>query len=414
MVKKLLFSTLMFLSPLLAVAAEDIFRVVAVVNSTVITSQDLNERYELILRQLPKDLPEAEKNLLRRKTLNALIDEEIKVQYAKKLGLTVPQGAIKERLDLLTNRNENFKSIVKGLEHAAEQQIKNDILWQKVIERRIQSRVSISTEEIDRLIESLLRGSETTEREISQIFVPIGDKKEEVQLKQRMEQVYNRLKEGANFKTMAQAFSADNNASKGGYLGWFSQGELSPVLESALKDLPISGFTKPLRSAAGWHILRVENMRKRQLVNTEPTEQVYLIQLSMLLPEDNKSEARDKFKNLAKQSRRLATLEDILRKIEDEEAFKGSGELGWMNTTDVPSFLGKAVKNLWPGQTSKIIEHEGSLYMIYLASKRKKLPEKLELYRERVRERLIGSRVELMARKFTRDLRRKAFIDIKL
>jgi hypothetical protein len=61
------------------------------------------------------------------------------------------------------------------------------------------------------------------------------------------------------FDTLARSLSRGEEAAAGGYLGPFTRGQLPPELEAAAFALPEGGTSDPVRTALGYHVLRVES-----------------------------------------------------------------------------------------------------------------------------------------------------------
>ncbi|BAO45555.1 peptidylprolyl isomerase [Thiolapillus brandeum] len=86
----------------------------------------------------------------------------------------------------------------------------------------------------------------------------------------RLEQLYQRIKGGEDFAALARAHSDDKgSAIKGGDLGWVNPGDLVPKFEETMDALPINGLSEPFRTQFGWHIVQVLGRR-----NHDATEEV--------------------------------------------------------------------------------------------------------------------------------------------
>lgn len=394
--------------------------VVAVVNKNVITKQDVDDRFDLTMRHMGTvRLTEGQKNNLYKKTLGDLINEELQVQYAKEIG--VKNKASEVNLAIATIEKNNrlpagaFYKISHGLEGTAKKQVEAEILWQKIVDRRVRPRVVISNAELDKLIGNLL-GREILEKEVYQIFLSADSAENEDELKSKIKTLHNHLLNNPEkFDTIAQT-STEINAAEGGYLGWFGPGELSPALDSALADLNKGNFSEPIRSSAGWHILKVGETRSNQKFSLEPITQYKVLRYTRELPEGKKSakRARKKFIKEVDDLERLSQIEGLIMKRADDEDYAGSQDLGWMNEGDMPMDHLETVRNMEKGEFSDVIESDNRVTILHLAGAREQMPEKLRQYRERVRSRVLANRVELNARRFMRDLKRKAYIDIRL
>lgn len=393
-------------------------RIVAIVNDAVLTQSDLDQRFALMKRQMRNELTPEQTQSLYKHTLAGLIDEELYHQYGLEKGIDVFPYEIDTAVRNIEAVNKmkpgSFEEMTGKLISTARQQVSSNILWQKIVENKIRPKVSIPTDEIDLLIENLLAQSQTVERELSHILIGVDSKEDEAEANQKIKSVYQQLQSGEDFGVLAKTYSTDNNsAGNNGYLGWFATGEMSPDLEEALAELAVDSYTHPVHSPAGWHILKLESIRKTQSVSSQPIEEVNLWKAVI----DVSSADKETLRKAKKAMKNIAESEDITEIIAEfgEKAnVTGSGSLGWVKTADLNLETIKALKGFDPNTRSDVLM-EGNKMVVYLVKgKRVRMSEQFEKYRERIRERLSDNRTELLARKFLRDLRRKAYIDIRL
>lgn len=86
--------------------------------------------------------------------------------------------------------------------------------------------------------------------------------------KQRINTLYEQLRQGADFATLAATYSEDmGSASKGGSLGWVSESEMVPEFEKVMKNTAVNDFSIPFQSQFGWHILKVEGKRQQDVTD---------------------------------------------------------------------------------------------------------------------------------------------------
>ncbi len=412
----LLFS-LAFMPVKLAVA-KNTNSIVAVVNNKVITEEDLNERFKFIRKQIRMDLTDQQIMELHSRTLGDLIDEELYRQYAQENNISVMAPEINMAIANIERTNKveagSFAKMAGDLIKTAREQVAGNILWQKIVEKAISKKVSIPNDEIDLLIENLLAKSQTTEREISHILITPKTQADEEKAKQKIYDIYKRLQNGESFTDLAQTFSTDSNSARNkGYLGWFSTGEMSPVLEGALENLNVDEYSKPVHSSAGWHILKLDSIRKTQKVSADLIEEINVWKINANISNSDKETIR-LLKKAMKKVKQSEDITKIIKEFGDKVNLTGSGSIGWLKTDNLDLKIASALKNTKPRTVSKIIENDNKLELYLIKSKRERKSEQFVKYRERVRSRLTNNRIELLARKFLRNLRRKAYIDIRL
>src|SRR5690606_38661051 len=73
------------------------------------------------------------------------------------------------------------------------------------------------------------------------------------------------LDEGADFATIAGEKSTDGAAAQGGDLGYFTRGRMVPEFEEAAFALEPGTYSKePVKTAFGWHVIKVEDKRMQE------------------------------------------------------------------------------------------------------------------------------------------------------
>ncbi|WP_151957102.1 peptidylprolyl isomerase [Acinetobacter guillouiae] len=86
--------------------------------------------------------------------------------------------------------------------------------------------------------------------------------------KQTIDSIYNRLKEGDDFATLASTYSNDpGSARDGGSLGWVSPGMMVPEFDKLMQSSPVNEISKPFQTQFGWHILQVTGTRQQDMTS---------------------------------------------------------------------------------------------------------------------------------------------------
>lgn len=84
--------------------------------------------------------------------------------------------------------------------------------------------------------------------------------------KQQIDTIYEKLRQGEDFATLASTYSKDpGSASNGGDLGWVSEGDMVPSFESMMKKTSVNDYSVPFQSQFGWHILKVDEKRQKDV-----------------------------------------------------------------------------------------------------------------------------------------------------
>lgn len=416
--KPILFAFLMALVAVSSAFAAGNDRVVAVVNDQVITKSQLDKRVELTLRQAGLKTPTVDqKTAVVKRTLSMLIDEELQRQYAAGAGIDVSKDEIANaRKSAAEAFGANWNSLIKGLEGPANDKLASEIRWQKILDRDVKPRVEIGTTEVDRLIEQLAKSRHVLERQISMISLAPGEGNEDKEKLQKLQEIKGRLAKGASFADEAKAYSEDKSAVNGGNLGWFGSGELNPELEDALDKMQPGDVSEPIRTPLGWHLIKLDNVRTTKPVETGPVTQYQIYFMGAANTSDTKV-IKDLESKLDKATGKLRKPEEVAKYFDDKQFvtdFPQSLNIGWVAVSDLQPNIAEALKDIKPGRWSGMVDAGDKLGMIYLADTQQVMPKNLEGYRAKVMENLAATRTELGARRFMRELRQKAFVDVRL
>ena len=410
-------------------------RVVAVVNTQVIPLSTLQARTRLAIRELGLANPTAaQASALQRRTLLQLVDEELQRQYAAQNGLAPTPAAIAQLQDRLTQQlggPEGWQSLTQGLTKPAQDRLRAEALWQAIIANAVAPKVQVGTTELDQLIQNLSRNDKAQEYDLSLIIIgqpaPNDTAAQATAQEAKLAEVRQALATAPTaeqFATLARTYSDDASAAAGGALGWVPQGQLAPALEEALKPLAPGQTTAPVRLPDGWYVLRLNEARALPPVSTQLVAQKQLYLLA--LPQNSGASpttitAADA--RLTKATRAARTPSDVLSYFAQKQYttdFPASQNLGWVELDGLQPAVREVVaatKNAsWsapftiPGTGNQPARRA----RIFVADSRQTLPRELTELRTRIAGRLTQTRTEQEARRFMRELRARAFVDIRL
>lgn len=251
------------------VRAELSENIAVVVNSDAISRSDVYDRMRLIMVSSGlQDTPEIREKLVPQVT-SVLIDEQIRLQEARKLELEVTQEDIDAGFKQLAEQNkftpDQFKEILKksGINVATMfRQIKSQVAWTRVVQEKIRPQIQVRETDVDDAIARMKTNIGKTEYLAAEIFLPVDNTADDANVRQLAGRLSQELKSGkAPFFQVARQFSQSAGASKGGDMGWVQEDQLSPEVGSALAALTPNEVSAPVRSLSGYHILLVREKR---------------------------------------------------------------------------------------------------------------------------------------------------------
>ena len=293
----------------------------------------------------------------------------------------------------------------------AAQQFEAQIAWSKIVRRRVRPLVDVSEAEIDDALSRMRANVGKTESRVAEIFVPV-DKAEGVdEAKRTTDRVLDQLKRGAPFAAIAQQFSQGTSAQTGGDLGWILPGSLDPSLDAAIDRLQPRQYSEPIRSAAGWHILYV--VERRQFAATRSDDiRLNLVQMTLSLPVNASPEETSRASSEAQKAmsgvRQCSDLHAQARQLKGAT----SGDLQGVRAGDLAANrqMYEDIPKLQIGGTAGPFRVAEGLQVVSLCSRSggDGLPT-----RDVISQQILLQKMEAAARRYMRDLRRVATIDVK-
>ena len=242
-------------------------RVVAVVNGDVIMMSELQEAIVLSRRE---GRALAEGPDLERSVLNRLVDHRLQVQEAKRDKIEVTEDEVRTMIDDFVKRNGGDREKIE-LQLQAQgvtwetlrRELREQMLAQRVRGRRVVRRATVTETEVDQyLTENRSKfdaGLKYHARHIAVMAEPPSFPAAWERAKQEIDGIAAALAAGESFAELARTRSKDSSSASGGDLGWLARGELDATFEQPLLALHKGQVTAPIRSAAGYHILLLED-----------------------------------------------------------------------------------------------------------------------------------------------------------
>jgi len=405
--------------------AQNTLGIAAIVNDDVISVYDLNSRLAFVVASTRPPDSQAARNRLLKEVLDTLIDEKLKLQEAKRLNIKIDpaevDGAIRDMeaannlprggIELFLKRsNISMQVLVTRL--------KADISWQKVVGRTQRFKVKISEEEITERLREIEANKDKPESRVSEIFLPVDNPNLDNQVRSAGEQLLKQLQSGASFQALARSYSKSPSAAQGGILGWLKQGQLDAAREAALVKMRPGQISPLLRSLAGYHILLLHDRRQSAEKTNQGDPTVSLHQIYVALPpKATAGEIQTQMKLAETLAQSVENCDDI-RKLGKEMKSSLTGNLGTLKTSKLPEGVRAAVKDLPEGKASKPFQNGQAVVSIMvckrIADAKVKKAKNGPTPRERIRRQLLAQRMGTAARRYLRDLRRAAFVDIRL
>lgn len=399
-------------------------RVIAIVNDEALTQYDINEQTRGVLAQMKaqKVTPPAQ-DVLEKQLLDRLITERVLMQYAKESGIRVDDTQVERTIARIAQDNkltpDEFRKAVEreGMVFTKyREDIRNEMIIQRLREREVEGRVSVSDAEVDLFLATLdSQSGGDIEYRIAHLLVLVPEQATPEQIEgrvRRVEEAMRQLRSGGDFGQVAASFSDAPDALQGGNLGWRVPARLPTIFADPVRSLKPGQISGVLRSASGFHIVKLYETRSRK----DPTvvEQTRVRHILVKVNEIT-SEADGKAKiERIKERIDLGAKFDEQAKVnsEDGSAAKG-GELGWISPGDTVPDFEAGMSRLKVGELSGPIRSPFGWHLIEVEERRTQ-DITAERQRDQARIALRQRKSDEMFQDWVRQQRDRTYVEIKL
>ncbi|EGB1323762.1 peptidylprolyl isomerase SurA [Salmonella enterica] len=365
-------------------APQVVDKVAAVVNNGVVLESDVDglmQSVKLNAGQAGQQLPDDA--TLRHQILERLIMDQIILQMGQKMGVKITDEQLDQAIANIAKQNNMTMDQMRsrlaydGLNYSTyRNQIRKEMIISEVRNNEVRRRITVLPQEVDALAKQIgTQNDASTELNLSHILIalPENPTSEQVNDAQRQaESIVEEARNGADFGKLAITYSADQQALKGGQMGWGRIQELPGILAQALSTAKKGDIVGPIRSGVGFHILKVNDLRgqSQSISVTEVHARHILLKPSPIM---NDQQARLKLEEIAADIKSGKTTFAAAAKeySQDPGSANQGGDLGWA-TPDIfdPAFR-DALTKLHKGQISAPVHSSFGWHLIELLDTRK-------------------------------------------
>jgi parvulin-like peptidyl-prolyl isomerase len=224
----------------------------------------------------------ARASALRHEVLERLIDDELILQQAGELKLTISNEQVDSSIDEIKRQNniddKQLREALKGQGMSMQTyraDIKRQLLRFRVINIAVGSRVSVSDEDIKTYYERHMKTGSNTQVRASHIFVSIPEGADAAVVSEKQAQaqrVLERARKGEDFAKLARELSDDPaTRGEGGDLGFFGKDMLPKPIEEMVFAMNVGDIRGPVRADRGFHVIKLID---RRIKEAKPLEEV--------------------------------------------------------------------------------------------------------------------------------------------
>jgi peptidyl-prolyl cis-trans isomerase SurA len=397
--------------------------IVAVVNQELVTAAELQQRIARAREEAARNrtpLPPA--GALRQQALDQLIDERVLVTNARDSGTRVDESEIDRAVGNVATQNQLTMPQLRdrlrkeGVDYAKfRENVKDQMMVERVREREVASRIKVSDAEIDALLEQRRNSGAGLQFNIGQILVTVPEGASVAVVAERRERALvalKRVRAGEDFATVARELSEDTNRAQGGEIGARPADRLPDLFVKTVSPLK-SGEIAPevLRSGAGFHVLKLIERKDGDAFSVQQIRARHILlrpsaELSIEAATRRLTEFRREI--LA----RTRTFEQLARDNSEDGSAAQGGDLGWSSPGQyVPEFE-EAIVGLDVGGLSEPVATRFGVHLVQVVDRRQVTLDRKQ-QREQARNILREQKFEEAYVEWLRDLRGRAYIEMR-
>lgn len=398
-------------------------RVVAIVDSDVVMQSQLDQRLREVRATIQKrGAPLPPEHVLTQQVLERLIIENIQLQIGDRSGVRITDEELNQAMGTIAQRNnmslDQFRAALAhdGLSYdEAREQVRREMIISRVRQRRVAERIQVSEQEVQNFLASDLGKIQLSEEyRLANILIPVPDSAspETVQAAARQAQeMYQQLKQGADFGQLAVSRSAGDNALEGGEIGWRKAAQLPSPFDSMVGTLAVGDVTEPVRTPGGFIILKLEEKRGgSKMVRDEVHVRHILLKPSEIRSEEETQRLAEKLYERIQAGESFA---DLAKKFSEDPGSKlNGGDLNWVDPESLVPEFREVMNNAPQGQVTRPFRSPFGWHVLEVMGRR--ATDSSDKFREQQAAQTLRARKydeELQA--WLRQIRDEAYVEIK-
>ena len=419
----LFFLLLVFISTA-SQALQSLDSIVAVVNEDIITRQELDQRINDFKRQMIRAGTQVPgDDIMQKQVLERMIVDSIQLQLAESQGIKIDDLTLNNALESIASNNKMTLDTLRrslqadGISYGIfREQTRQEMIIRQLQQRMVYARVRVSDQEIDQFLEQQQKSGAASDEKyhVGHILIATPEAATPEDIKaayDKAEQVVAHIKDGENFRDVALRFSEGRQALNGGDLGWRTPAELPILFLEALRRLNTGEVSSPLRSAGGFHVIKLIDKKSDQYIVKQTHARHILIRSDEITTEE---QVREKMADI---KQRLEQGEDFAKLAEEFSQDPGSknngGDLGWSSEGSfVPEFE-KVMNSLNINQLSEPFRSQFGWHIIQVLERRQQ-DETEQLKRNRAQSAIQKRKADEELQLWLRRIRDEAYVEYRV
>ena len=387
--------------------------IVATVNDSIITGYDLRQRMLLVIAMTQVQPTDENIQAIQQEALNVLIDERLQAQeIATYEDLVISDAEVDAEIAAMaqevgTNAETYLAFLAEGgiRPQTVREQMRVSIGWRALVGGRFGTRARVSRGQVEQVMRQMAESASKPQYLIGEIYIEAARVGGQQQALDGAAQLVQQMVQGAPFQAVAQQFSAAPSAVRGGDAGWVVQGTVQPALQTALEQLNVGQLSRPIPVEGGVYIIYMRDKRDNSASSLVQLKQV-MVRLPETASEAEISAATARLTALQPQ----LTCDNMLARATSEEGLLGS-DLGEAEVPSLAPQFQQVARSAAIGTVSSPVRTPLGVHLVAVCGRRAGGIE-APSYRD-VENRLRGQNLAMLGRRYIRDLRADALIEMK-
>ncbi|MES2753649.1 MAG: peptidylprolyl isomerase [Pseudomonadota bacterium] len=249
----------------------------AIVNKFVVTGTDVDQRVAMIAALNDVNVQGEELQRLKLQVLRQLIDETLQIGAAKEAEITISSAELDQSIDRIVrgfNRTRpqmaTFLRSRGSAEGSLRRQVEGEMAWQRLLRRRVEPTVNVSDEEVKSILERLQASAGSEEYHLKEIFLSSTPEQQQ-QVAANAARIIDEIrKQSRTFEYFAANFSDATTRAVQGDLGWVRPATLPESLASAANEMQPGQIAGPIDVGGGYSIVWLVD--KRKVLTADPRD----------------------------------------------------------------------------------------------------------------------------------------------
>jgi len=409
--KKLTLTIALSLTANIHSAIEILDRIAVIVDDGLIMESQIKSGLdEIVLLYKQQNIPLPSIDSLKDQVIESLIIEELQLQMGNRAGVRISDSELNDAITRIANNsNMGLQEFIVYIENDGEsyesfrENVRKQMIIQRIQRGRVGSEIDITEKEFAAFLE--------TDESLIELEPEFLVRQILVQNISEADALVSRIENGEEFSEVAKEVSLSSNASIGGEMPWRKISDMPELFSNALKNKNIGFISKPLKSGAGYHLLKIEDKRG-QFVQYEDqwfSRHILLSPSAIRDEESTKIEITNIRERILNGEEFAALAEEY---SEDPGSAKQGGDLDWLGKGVLAPEFEQIMIESSIGQISEVFQTQFGFHFLEVLDKRN-YDMTRDLIEDRAYQILYGRKYEEELENTLRSMRAEAFVEIK-